>query len=355
MAAMAFLWQSCNKRDNYTDGASVLDIVNTVQINGKAANINHVAGRIDVSLPGATDIFNVEFKADIPDGLSITPESGSIIDLSTPQIVVVKSETTERSYTLIGNLLPSKIAFLGDGATLADCSDDDVLAAGQWAKSIYGDNFVYIPYSDISDETLEGVNVIFYVHDQVGSSAQPAELLANLNPISKFFVQGGKIVAGMLGTGIVEELGRDTSKLRNIIGTGAGGNNPDTWGVGFANTNLGGILSSGCELNGDGNVFVIDSGYKEDHNALWNLGADFNYASFGSAFDAEVIGAWDWSVAGQGFAGIVLFNPSGRFKGSIMCLGIGGMEFAMNDGRTNQYQGNVEQIYKNAIDYMASK
>ncbi len=357
IVTLIFGLQSCDERENFSEKPSVLDIVSSVELNGKTAEINHLNGNITVSLSGDTDLTKVNFEALFPKGVTVTPNSGVVLNLTSPVKLSVSNGVTTRQYSISAKLLPSKIAFLGDGATLEDITDNEVKVAGKWAKQAYGDKFVYIPYSQLKEGSLDGVNVLFYMYNQVGSTAQPAKLLENLNVISKFFVQGGKIVAGGHGTGIVEELGRDTSGLRNILGSGAGGDNPDTWGVGFVSSTLGSTISKGCQFYSDRMVYVINAGYKEDHNALWNLGslADPKYATFSSKYDAEVVAAWDWAVDGQGFGGIVLWKPSGRFEGYIMTLGIGGMEWSMNDGRVNPYANNVITIYKNSIDYLSTK
>lgn len=349
--------QSCDERENYMDGPKVLNIVEEITINGKNAEIDHLAGTIEVSLVGNTNLSSVTFEAKAPEGVTITPESGSTLDLTGPVSVVVSNGYSERVYSINATLLPSKIAFLGDGATIADIADDDVKAAAEWTQATYGSDFVYISYDGLTDESLEGVNVILYVFDQVGSSAQPVPLLANLNVLSKFYVQGGKIVAGLLGTGLVEELGRDTSGLRTIIGTGAGGVNPDTWGIGFSGSPVANIISNGLEFYEPNKAFVINAGFKEDHNALWNLGSITTapYATFNSLYNAEPIAAWDWAVDGQGFAGIIVWNPWERFQGYIITIGIGGMEWSMNDNRYNPYLSNVEKVYKNSIDYLSNK
>ncbi|MEL7123629.1 MAG: DUF4960 domain-containing protein, partial [Bacteroidota bacterium] len=220
----------------------------------------------------------------------------------------------------------------------------------------YGENFTYVSFEGLSDEALNGVNVIFYHHDQVGSSAQPQALLDKLNVLSKFYVNGGKIVAGQHGTGIVEELGRDDSGLLTIIGTGEGGENLDTWGVGFTNSQVANILTEGVQRNPDGSISVINGGFKEDHNSMWTLDPidSPKYPNFDTRFDAEVLATWDWNVSSQGTGGIILWRSSGRFNGTIITLGIGGMEWNMNDGRENVYADNIRTIYKNAIDYLAS-
>ncbi|WP_439132748.1 DUF4960 domain-containing protein [Polaribacter sp.] len=349
--------QSCNERENYTDGVSVLEIIEKVFINSKSAEINHLAGTIDVSLVGNTDLSSILFEVEVGQGLEITPQSGSIIDLNSPVEVTVSNGVSERVYTINATLLPSKIAFLGDGATIADIADDDVKAAAEWTQATYGSDFVYISYADLSEATLNGVNVLVYVHDQVGSSAQPQAVIDKLNVLSKFFVQGGKIVAGLLGTGLVEELGRDTSGLRTVIGTGVGGVNPDTWGIGFSGSSVSNIISNGLDVYDVNRAFVINSGYKEDHNALWNLSSITTnpYATFNSLYNAEPIAIWDHTIDAQSFAGIIVWNPFERFEGYIITIGIGGMEWSMNDGRNNPYLSNVEKVYKNSIEYLSSK
>ena len=357
IVALVIGLQSCDERENYMDGPKVLDIVESVTINSKSAEIDHLAGTINISLAGGTDLGSVLFEASAPDGVTVTPASGSTLDLTNPVQVLVSNGVSERSYTIYPTILPSKVAFLGDGPTIAEIGDDDVKAAAQWAQATYGSDFVYISYNDLSDEALDGVNVILYVYDNIGSSAQPAALLEKLNVLSKFYVQGGKIVAGLLGTGLVEELGRDNSGLRTIIGTGEGGSNPDTWGIGFTGSSVSNIISAGVDFYAPNMAYVINAGYKEDHNALWNLGSITSapYATFNSRYNAEPIAAWDWAVGGQGFAGIIVWNPTGRFEGYMITIGIGGMEWNMNDDRDNPYLSNVQKIYKNSIDYLLAK
>ncbi|MFV0591837.1 MAG: DUF4960 domain-containing protein [Draconibacterium sp.] len=349
--------QSCNERENYMDGSKVLDIVEGVTINNRSAEINHLSGSINISLPGDTDLSSVLFEASAPEGVTVTPSSGSTLDLNSPVEVVVNNNFTERTYTIYATLLPSKVAFLGDGVTIAEIADDDVKAAAEWAAATYDNDFVYISYDDLSDEALDGVNVILYVYDNVGSTAQPTALLEKLNVLSRFYVQGGKIVAGLLGTGIVEELGRDNSGLRNVLGAGEGGDNPDTWGVGFTGSPVSNIISAGVDFYETNMAYVIDAGYKEDHNALWDLGSITSspYNTFNTRYNAEPIAAWDWAVADQSYAGIIVWNPFGRFEGYIITIGLGGMEWSMNDGRDNPYLGNVHQIYQNSIDYLLAR
>lgn len=346
---------SCSERENYAEGSSVLDIIESVTINGKIAVIDHLSGEITISLPGSTDLKSVSYKVTAPNGVTVTPGSRGTLDLRAPVDLIADNGFTKRKYKIIASLLPSKIAFLADGATIADIADDDVKAAAEFTKDTYGSNFTYISFAQLSDESLNGVNVIFFHWDEVGFTRLPNELLEKLNVLSKFYVNGGKILAGQHGTALVEELGRDNSGLKTIVGTGQGGDNPDTWGVGFTASSVASSLLEGIKRNPDGSVSVINGGYKEDHNSMWDLGPLDNpkYSSFATFQGAEVLATWDWNVASQGTGGIILWKPLGRFKGAMMTLGIGGMEWSMNDGRDNPFLVNVKGIYKNAIDYLA--
>ena len=356
ICAVALGFYSCNERELYTEDPSVLNIVESVLINDKAASIDHLSGLIEVSLPGNTDLTKVIFKAIAPKGVILSPASGNTLDLSQPVIVTADNGTSIREYRIVSKLLPSKVVFLGDGSIIDEIQDDDVKEAAKWTQQTYGNDFEYISFSALTDEALNGVNVLFYLYDEVGFTKQPSVLLEKLNVISKFYVNGGKIVAGQHGTGLVEELGRDVSGLRTIVGTGAGGQNPDVWSIGFTNSPTANIMLTGVEKNVAGAINVIDGGYKEDHNAMWTLDPIDapKYANFSSKYAAEVLATWDWNVASEGSGGIILWNPTGRFKGSIITMGIGGMEWSMNDGRNNQFAQNIRGIYKNAIDYLKS-
>lgn len=346
---------SCSERENYTDGPSVLDIIESVTINGKSAVIDHLSGEITISLPGSTNLQSVSYQVTAPNGVKVSPGSSGTLDLRAPVTLTADNGFTERNYRIIASLLPSKIAFIADGTTIKDIADDDVKAAAEFTKATYGNDFIYISFAQLSNESLNGVNVIFFHWDEVGFTRLPGDLLDKLNVLSKFYVNGGKILAGQHGTDLVEELGRDNSGLRTIIGTGQGGDNPDTWGVGFTASSVATFLLKGINRNPDGSVSVINPGYKEDHNAMWDLGplGSPKYSTFAALQDAEVLGTWDWNVASQGTGGIILWKPSGRFKGTMMTFGIGGMEWNMNDGRDNPFLVNVKGIYKNAIDYLA--
>jgi hypothetical protein len=45
--------------------------------------------------------------------------------------------------------------------------------------------------------------------------------------------------------------------------------------------------------------------------------------------------------------GIIEFKSNSVYAETIIAIGVRGMEWAMNDGRTNVYAFNIQRIYRN--------
>jgi len=65
------------------------------------------------------------------------------------------------------------------------------------------------------------------------------------------------------------------------------------------------------------------------------------------------LGMWD-GIGDYFMAGILEFQPKNDYQGSSLLIGIGGIEWNQN-GTVNPYQSNIQQLYKNAIDYLKTK
>src|SRR5690606_10056968 len=93
------------------------------------------------------------------------------------------------------------------------------------------------------------------------------------------------IFLGGFATRIIDDLGRIPYEP-GIAGHGAGGDNPDNWGlnnsIGLPEDQSGHPVFNNLSLTNEvfpgtaiGHSFVpfINPGYKEDHNSMWDLGA----------------------------------------------------------------------------------
>lgn len=364
-----FLVASCSERENYDENLPTsLNIIESMKIGETAATIDHLSGVINFVLPPETDITNLQLDITAPEGVEINPSSGTIVDLSSPLEATATFGGHTRNYIINARVLPSQIAFVNEAATIAEIADDDVKAAALWAQSVYGSKFVYIPFSNLTMQSLADVNVLFFYYDQVGSSALPQEAIDKKGVVTQFIVEGGKMLVGGMATSYIAEIGRDNSGLLTIRGNGPGFVNMDTWGidggVNFQNDQrVHPIYNQTTVISTDSNGYfpIINGGFKEDHNNLWDLAPllapghqSGQFAEFERLYGGKVLAVWS-GVSDECCPGIIEFKPTSVFTGSIIAIGVGGMEWAMNDGRINIYDTNMRGIYRNAIDYLRTR
>lgn len=365
----------CEQRLNYDDNlADTLNIVTALTANGASASIDDVQASIKLVLPPRTDITNVTLEIEAPDGVELNPSTGTVVDLSSPIQLIASYQGNERIYSLSANVLPNEIAFLSNFDSydeLIENADDDIAAAATWTKSNYEQDFKYLNVNDLEYEDLKSVNVVFFFHDQVGSSDLPATYTEgqSKSAMIQYLVEGGKLLLGGMATSYAEVIGRDNSNLLTIKGSGSGGINPDIWtidgGVNFQVSQLNHPLYTQnpglIQFDVNGFIPIISPGYKEDHNNLWDAAPLLDpghqsgqFKEFERLFGGKVLGVWG-GVGDECCPGIIEFMPNGPYTGSIIAIGIGGMEWNMNDGRENDFASNIRAIYKNAIDYLSTK
>lgn len=368
------LFISCEDRENYDEDLNpVLTTISSLEGNGTRASIDHLRGTINLVLPPRTDITSVELNIDAPEGVEVTPSSGTTIDLSDRVEISASFSNSIRNYELITRVLPNKIAFLGEASTfeeLLETSDDDVAEAARWVQETYTEDFEYLSVEEVTYEQLQEINVVVFYYDQVGSSDLPDVFTEGRSKSAfiQYLVEGGKILLGGMATSFAETVGRDQSGLLTIQSNGEAFDSPDTWaidgGVNFVNSKKSHPIytfNEGLVEEDENGYFpIIDAGLREDHNNLWDasslLAAGNQPGQFGEferLYNGVVLAVWS-GVADECCPGIIEFEPKTPYSGTIIAIGIGGMEWNMNDGRTNAYRGNVEGIYKNAIDYLGT-
>lgn len=162
-----------------------------------------------------------------------------MVDLTRTFTVTATAGVKTRKYIVNARLLPNQIAFINEATSIELIQDDDVKAIGQWLQSTYADDFIYIPFSSLTIESLKDVNVLVFYYDQVGTSDLPKEIIDKKNVITQFVVEGGKMLTGGMANSYIGAIGRDKSGLLTIKSNGAGGINNDIWsidgGVNFQN------------------------------------------------------------------------------------------------------------------------
>ncbi len=368
LTTFVLCFSSCDKRDNYDDDSpnTSLNIITKLKGNDTEATIDDLQGIINLVLPPNSDASNVKLEIEAPKGIEINPASGSTLDLTQSIEVTANSTNGNRAYQLFTKVLPNEIAFLGEAATFEDLvatatgTDDDIVAVAQWLKETYPDDFVYLNATNVTIDDLESVNVVMFFYDQVGTSDLPVVFTegATKSTFIQYLVEGGKMLLGGMATSYAETIGRDKSAMLTIKGNGEGFDNPDTWtvdgGVNFVTSQLNHPIYTFNEgqitFDENGFIPVINAGYREDHNNLWDAGSLLNpghelgqFGEFEKLYGGKVLGVWG-GVGDECCPGIIEFMPKSPYNGAIIAIGIGGMEWNMNDGRDNPYLDNVKAI-----------
>lgn len=269
-----------------------------------------------------------------------------------------------------------KVAFLSsysDLATLQANGDDDEAAAANWLVNTYGGTFLSTA-SVTSIDVLDDYDAIWVAIDRVGlqqgSVNLPVEYTALFDILEDYSKNGGNLLLTNHATSIVAAIGR-TTRQPGIFGSGAGGDNGDIWGL---NVIIGsgsvpyyadhctheffdgiafeeGIANTHCEI-----IPLVTTGYKEDHNCMWDLNT-FGYtvpegsntvAMYEAEADCEVLGTWQ-HVGDFCCAGMVDFHAQENGYGRIVCVGVAAYEWHQNVG-SNPYQANIEKMTENILN-----
>lgn len=274
----------------------------------------------------------------------------------------------------VGATMVGYIGVYSDSTTLLTTGDDDEVAAAQWLFSTYPNKSRYISFNQVKNGSvdLSQYRVIWWNYDITTGSALPAIATdpVVISAMTNFYKNGGNLLLNQFAVQYFWNLGRITQNYFTEFDTGAGFTNGDTWGVGV-NINEKHDESKHPLYNGikmtnqpDGRITfpVIGPGWKENHNAVIVRIPEFYklsnndekaYTDFTTDNNAEWLGVWD-GIADYFMAGILELKPMNDFQGTGIFIGIGGIEWHQNSG-TNLYQSNIQQLYKNAIDYLKTK
>lgn len=352
-------------------------------VNEVEGEINEKEGTIDVKVPDGTDLTNLSVQMDVPEGVVMTPDIRNITDFSVPISVRLVSGNVYNDYIINVTEL-FYIGFLSTSTSVGNILDDDEIAAAEWFFSNY-DNGDFISFEDVKngDVDLAKYRVLWWYFDE---SAQMPEIVldnAVLTSVNEFYKSGGGLLLNSHACRYLWDLGRVSSNFPMVIGSGAGFDNPDTWGIGVTLDPEAGIWAhdvsshpvySGISMTVDGDGYkwfpVIGPGWKEDHNhVIENIGGYFGIGpndnpaileAFAEEMQAEWLGVWG-GIKDYWMAGVIEFLPTEDYQGRAIYQGIGGFEFnqdakgEINPDGENLHQANIYKFTKNSINYLARR
>lgn len=288
----------------------------------------------------------------------------------------VNVETTIFGTTINGQFDASK-AKIGYIDVDAVSSDDDMAASKAWFVKQYPYGEV-LSLSESSNWNLSQFSVI-WIHIDIldlahGYQNLTTESLINSDAVSKltaYLKDGGNLLLCNHATQLLVPFGRlagNKAPTDNTFGSGAGNNNGDVWGVNAKINNtydrnsheIYNDLSHGDFTYGHKIYPLEGAGNKEDHNCMWDLNK-FGYNKeeknnilwFEEENNAVILGTWQ-HVVDDAVAGIIEFNPTESINGRCIAIGVAAYEWHQNDV-DNTYQGNIEKMTQNAIEYLDAK
>ncbi|WP_346859606.1 DUF5018 domain-containing protein [uncultured Draconibacterium sp.] len=328
---------------------------------------------------------------------------------------VTNQEGLTKEYQVILSSKEStqKVVFLGEADCINTLEDDDAKAAAEYLKAQYPDDFAYIKIANITEEALANTNVAmlyyltpltdgtqyFAASDNV-MTLLPAELqqgAIQASALTNWVKGGGNLFLAGDPTSFIHVLGRmpadysAPSALGNYKYTefgcaGAGGcvdyDKPadDIWGLGVRDANNSGDrrghpIFNGLTFAGDGELYLNNAGTREARLIWWQhmdgilspgcCGQDaallfeqtVNAVKLGTLRhigDAFGYGAIEFLPTNGAVEANFDTNISADFAGKVITLEntIIGYEFDTNNGRENDYQGNIELLTSNIIDYL---
>lgn len=280
--------------------------------------------------------------------------------------------------------IETRVGFLLLANSLADIKDDDEQAAAAWFNDTYvaTDKGDFIAVADLPSIDFDEYGVIWIMVDQVGLPVGWENLPANLvstttlNALKAYGANGGSLYLSNMATQLTVPLEIVPKDMPvNLFGSGAGDmNNGDLWSInphlGWVFQNEGQYYDRSSHAIYEGLQFEMVNGYeysslpleggmgKEDHNSMWDLNPYWHAAGdpapncvkwFENTTSSQVLAVWG-QVGDHCVAGMVDFAGN-AVHGEVIAMGLGAYEWNVNGG-PNPYQGNIEKLTENILNYL---
>lgn len=388
--------------------------ITSFKINETNGVINESEGKIIVDMPVGTNLSSLSPVITVPEGQVLSPASGQTQNFSNPvTYTVTNSENLTKQYvvTVTTNAFSgTKYAFFGEQASISALVDDDAKAAALWMQQTFGSNFVYIPFSQITPETLANVKVgmLYYLtsKENVGYSASstnvstmlPAGLRkgqAQSNAIKAWVKSGGRMFLAGDPTPLIFSIDRvpaDFTAPRaagNYVYSefgcaGASGcietaSSDDVWGLGVRPANTASDVRNHPIFDNlpitNGEYIALNNSTSREVRLVWwqHFDGILNPSccgqdaavKFEKVLNAQKFGTLRHIGDSFGYAAVMWNRTdvntdasidsqiSKDFKGTIFSMEntITGYEWNSN-GSVNDYQGNIKVLTKNILEYL---
>lgn len=332
----------------------------TFTLDGKySGTIDNLARTIQVFVPYDADITAMQVVFTVNEGTTVTPESGSLIDFTSPVKFTATQRTATFDYTVTviqDDMSQEPKAFIGN-ATTVDGLGDEAKAACRWMLENVP-NTRYVSVQDIIDGRvrLEDFKMVWCHFDWTD---WPGTLWDSRDQFNGYWLRGGAILASRDGARYINDvwrIARDQQSPNNMFG----GDTYETLkdDLGFTVTgHEGHPVYEGIEVGADGRILLLSKGCSNSNRTL-QWGVDWD--PYGS------MAGWEERTGAKALASgneydinrvtIAEFEPyealKGFTSGRVITIGTPAFEWYDRNGVENPYRENMVRLTKNAINYL---
>lgn len=312
---------------------------------------------INVFVPLETDVTAMSIAYTVPEGTSVDRKVGEILDFSSPVEITVTYNTAVTVYTV--NVVKNDMsmepkAFIGIKPSVEELGDE-AKAAAEWAfKNI--PNITYIYLDDIKTGTvkLDGYKMLWCHFDWTD---WPSLLWETRDQFNAYYLKGGNILASRDGARYINDVWRVALDQRGpnneFTGDQATLLEPDGFTVYAGAENHEIYKNLAVE---DGKIFLRSAGaFTTNRTLQWGIDWD----------PYKGLDGWKTQTGATPLASdrggdpnrvtIAEFAPreaAGSTSGTVITIGTPAFEWYDRNGASNGYSGNMEQLTKNAINYL---
>ena len=352
------------------------------------AEVNHRTVTLSWTLPNNPNITGVRiYRADNPDGTTTINEPITSFEMKSQPMDEELTYNVEAIYAsnyfaspasvnATVPYVPTKAGFLLLANSITDLPDDDEIAAATWFAQ--QPDVTFVTLDQLASLDPEEVSVLWIMVDRIGLEAGWQNLpdglakQSTIDALKAYSAAGGSLYLSNMATQLTAPIGIVPMDMApNIFSSGQGGEGSDVWTI---NPHLGwdfqgsdiyydraehiiydGITMEDPNGYGYGSVPMIGPGHREDHNCMWDCNV------FGPGNQSDVIRNFEVTTNSMVFAtwghvrdhcvaGLIEFMAN-QEHGRCIAMGFAAYEWNQNSG-PNPYQGNVERLTSNIINYL---
>lgn len=332
----------------------------TFTVNGRyEASIDNQSRTITAFVPLDTDVTAMQVSFTVSEGAVVTPESGALVDFSSPvefKAIVGDTEFVYTASVIRDDMSQAPKAFIGNAASPEQLGQEAATAYRWMLENVPNTSFVSIQSVIDGSARLDDYSMIWCHFDWTD---WPGALWDSRDMFNSYWIHGGNILASRDGARYINDVWRiakDQQSPNNMFGGESFEMLDEPLGFGIEGHESH-PLYNGIDTDGNGRILLVGAGCTNSGRTL-QWGADWD-----PYFSME---GWESRTGAKALAQdhnkdinrvtIAEFEPyealKGFTSGRVITIGTPAYEWFRTPAVENPYSGNIEKLTRNAINYL---